>query len=349
MNTNDFRLPKTILDMHCHGRGWGHRQKTTVEQVLKEALNGLISIVAFMPNTEPRITTMGALTAYLGVIERATKSLSIKHRQYVYFGVTNDNIESCALALKLPEVIGLKIYSEWGIKKEVIIKAMKLARAANKVVAIHCDDPDIIAEKGNTVVAEFVYVQKMIYCGGKVPGVKIVICHVSCIQSARKILYAQKKGMKIAIELCIQYLFFDKDKYNWRDDLHENFYMCLNRLRERRDRLYFINALLKSNNPLVIISSDNACHTEQEKIAGANGIPSNQELVPGIVTLAIQNGISEERVAELISFNASEHFGVPVSRELVDYSWRQVLNNNVYNNGIVINPWAGLLMYFPVK
>lgn len=343
-----FWLPIVIFDLHIHGRDLFQSHKTTVIQVMKEALYSLISVMAFMPNTKPEITSIKVLETYCGLIEAARRKLNGKRRHYIWFGLTNDNLEECREALKRTEVIGLKVYSEWVISDHIIHEAMFLVRATGKVMAVHCDDPKLIEKEGYSITAEVAYVNKIIKLGKDVSGVKIMICHVSCRQAAQQILRAQREGMNILIELCIQYLYFDEGLTNRRTDLNKNFYRCLNRLRSRQDQEYFIG-LLKSSNRLVVIHSDSACHTTTEKEGGANGLPSNQELVSGMVTLAIRHRISQDRVAQLLSYNASDFFNLPVPRRLISYWWKEVKNRNVYNNGLVTNPWAGLKMYFPVN
>lgn len=359
MEEKIFRLPKVIINMHSHGRGLKQRHKTTIKQVLREAQTGLINILGFMPNTNPAITNLTVLRAYLNLIKSAKKALKIIYPQYVWFGVTDDNLAECKKALKLEAVIGLKIYPKAsggntvttgsiGVVFDKTIKSsMELAQELNKPVAVHGDDPIIIAKsKGNPIEAEVEYDRKILKIARQVPGVKIMFCHVSCRQSAELILDAQQERMQVAMELCPHYLFFDSDGTNWNPELDPVFYHCYNNLRGSEHREYLVS-LLATNNPLIIIGSDDAQHTQEEKLRnGPGGLPGNQEMVPAIVTLAVQLGLSEKRVAQLLSFNASDFFKIPVPRELVSYKWEKRVNNLLYNNGKVVNPWNGSELFF---
>jgi len=356
-----FRIPKVIFDMHMHGRDMGQEHKTTVKQVMAEGTKKLISIFSFMPNTVPAIINLNVLKHYLNLIKKAAGTVKNKFEHFIWFGITDDNLSECKLAIKNKNVIGFKIYPLAPGGKSVttgtigvmhdktILAAMKLARDENKISAFHCDDPIIIAQStGNPIEAETTYVKKILKLAEQVPGVKIIICHVSCRQSAKLILKAQARDMQVVIEICPQYLWFDNDGVNWNPNLDSTFYYCFNNLRGSEHRKFLI-ALLKTNNELILIDSDSACHTREEKLQDKpGGIPSNQELVPVVVTLAIEHGISEARVAQLLSFNHSKFFNIPVPRELVEYNWVKKPDQLLYNNGKVENPWNGSKLYFPI-
>lgn len=351
-----IRLPKTIIDPHCHGRDLEQSGKTTVKQVLREAKRGNIAISVFMPNTEPPMTTLETLMRYIALI--AKEGLTLSHQQYLYFGVTDDNLDLCQRALQNPYVVGLKIYPKnpKGVFvttgsvsvacDETIRKAMQLARDANKVITVHCDDPLIIEKSGHTIEAEVSYLKKILRLAKEVSGVKIVICHVSCRQSAEIILEAQQRGLQIAIELTPHYLWFDSEKTNWNPDLDPVFYHCYNNLRDSKNRKYLVS-LLAMKNPLLFIGSDNACHTTKEKLTqNLGGLPSNQEMVAVIITHAIKMGLPENQIASLLSFNASKFLGIPVSRELKRYKIKRGIDELLYNQGKVTNPWNGSELFF---
>lgn len=214
MLPNIISLPIDIIDSHCHGRDLDQSYKTTVEQVLFEALSAYIKITIFQPNTSPPITNTAMLNRYLEIIQAAKDKLKIERDQFAWFGATDDNLQECRLALKNKSVVGIKVYprKKGGqsvttgsligvIRDETILALMKLCREADKAIAFHCDDPLIIEIEGNSIRAESGYVQKIIGLAKLVPGVKVIICHVSCRQSAELILEAQAQDMQIAMEI----------------------------------------------------------------------------------------------------------------------------------------------------
>lgn len=352
-------LPEVIVDLHCHGRDWGQRHKTTVPQVMREAMASGIGITAFMPNTDPALTTISSVNSYLDVINRAQKETGNRRKQYVYVGATDSNHEHCDRALALDQVLGVKIYpakhgrpvttgSEIGASwMSNILKHMEVAAKHRKVVAVHCDDPDMIARHGHTKDAESTYVNKMLLLAEVTPGVRIVFCHVSCRESAELILAAQAKGLEAVIELAPHYLWFDSEGTNWRKDLSPAFYDCFNRLRTKSDREFLIE-LAWSNNPLIVVHSDSACHTYEEKIAGAGGLPTNQQLIPTVVTLGVQNNVSETRLQELLCFNAADFYRLDISRKTAPRTFTLQPDDRVYNQKQVVSPWKGSELYFQV-
>jgi len=353
-------LPSNIIDTHCHGRDMQQAYKTTVARTLFEARQGKITTSIFMPNTSPPIIDIETLEKYLSIIDDAVVSRSIKSKQYVYFGATDMNLSVCREALKNPAVVGIKIYplgksgktvttGTIGVAKNImILHLLNLSEISGKLIAFHCDDPEIIVLEGNTIRAEAAYVEKILTMALDFPRAKIVICHVSCIQSALLVIKAQRIGMQVALELCPHYLWFDADGKNWNPELDPVFYHCYNNLRPREHRK-FLMSLLLDNGPFVIIGSDNAPHTKEEKIENRfGGLPSNQEMVAVVLTLARQIGISNQQVIRLLCLNAAKFFQIPICGEMKPYRLEKRAVDATYNDGIIVNPWIGSELYFPV-
>jgi dihydroorotase-like cyclic amidohydrolase len=355
-----FFLPSTIIDSHVHGRDMNQCHKTTVAQVLREAKGSLIGTSIFMPNTDPPIISLDVLERYLEIIESARRDLGLPGKQYVYFGVSDDNLPDCHQALQHPDVIGLKVYPKSksgasvttgtiGVAEDVVLlNTLNLSERHNKAVAFHCDDPEIIALEGNTIWAESAYVEKILMMARDFPEARIVICHVSSIESAKLILEAQRKGVWVAMELCPHYLWFDSDGTNWNPELDPVFYHCYNNLRSKENREFLVS-LLAEDNPYIFIGSDNAPHTEEEKIGKKmGGLPSNQEMVPVILTLAKRFGISNQRVIGLLLLNASHFLKIPDAGKMIEYRLERRVDSLKYNDGKVVNPWNGSELLFPV-
>lgn len=362
MKKSRIKLPKTIINPHGHGRDFNQAYKITIEQYLRESLSASIGISILMPNTNPPIINLEMLDKLISKIELAKKKLGIKENQYIYFGITDNNLHECEEALKHPLVIGLKDYPLGKDKRTVTTGTIgvmyrktreigiHLTKNAGKVYARHCANPEIFARVGrDTIKGEVFDVEDTVEIARKVPGAKILICHVSNRSGAKHILRAQKDGLQIAIEICPQYLWFDSNRTNWNSLIDPVFYHCFNSLRTRDNKLYLQN-LLTIENPLIIIASDSAPHLKEEKMANKKlgGIPTHREMVPVIITFAKQIGISDQQVANLLSFNAGKFFGIPVSEKLVEYEIEEKIDDFQYNKGKVLNPWKGLKLWFPV-
>ncbi|OGI26016.1 MAG: hypothetical protein A3J76_05265 [Candidatus Moranbacteria bacterium RBG_13_45_13] len=353
-------LPSVIIDPHCHARDMDQSYKTTVKQTMAEAQKGLITTSFFMPNTSPPIVNPEVLERYLKIIDRAREELGVQHQQYVYFGATDENLRECRGALNNPAVVSIKVYplgksgetvttGTIGVADDItILKLLNLSEISGKPVAFHCDDPEIISLEGNTIRAEVSYVKKILRMTRDFPQAKIIICHVSCIESAELILHAQERGTQVALELCPHYLWFDADGTNWNPRLNPVFYKCYNNLRPKEHREFLVS-LLKMDNPLIFVGSDNAPHTLGEKTSrGFGGLSSNQEMVPVILTLARKLGLANQQVVRLLCFNAANFFQIPVINQMKVYRLEKQIDSLQYNNGVVENPWRGSELYFPV-
>ncbi|HTW96454.1 MAG TPA: dihydroorotase family protein [Candidatus Methylomirabilis sp.] len=349
-----FQLPREIINLHIHARDLREARKTTVWQTLQEAAAAGIKIAGLMPNTKPAIISAYNFENYEELVEDAERLLHRIIRAMIWLGVTDKNSRELEKLIKRDRALGLKIYpkSETGkvittgscgvAQVSAIIRAMEIAADARKPVAVHPEYPLF----GHSIQAEVEYVRLIIYLARMVLGVKIIICHVSCQESAELILAAQQEGLLIALELCPHYLWFDESGTNWRPGLHPDFYKCYNPLRGPADREYLVG-LLPQENELIFVASDHAPHLEKEKLAGAAGIPSLYETVPVIVTHAIQRGIPENQIAKLISFNAAKFFGFEVNHNLRRVKFALQEDRLCYNKGRIVNPWQGAKLYFP--
>lgn len=351
-------LPQYFFDSHCHGRDMRQAHKTTIYQVLLEAWTAGIGISVFMPNTNPAIVTIFTLLFYMYIMIKAEKRLKLG-RQYLYFGATDHNYLSVWMALKFRRVLGIKIYpkaengrivttGDCGIAKNSSLKKhMELAWKAKKVLAVHCDHPKVIQQEGHSINAEVGYVKKILRMAPQFPGIKILICHASCRETIEEVLIARRAGINVAVELMPHYLWLDSNGTNW-NTFDSKFYDCFNRLRNRYHREFLVG-LLSLNLSWIWVASDSACHTRKEKLAGAAGIPSNQEMVAVVLTLAEELNLSSIQVANLLIYNAANFLGIEVSKKLVEYKLEWKIDNLRYNNGNVVNPWNGSRLFFPSK
>lgn len=357
-----FCLPEVVIDTHVHFRGWKERHKTTPFQVLWEASRSGISISMGKPNTMPIIDTFENASLYLkSEINPARQVIDLKWPQYLEIGLTDNNHREVINAITLPQISGGKIFptgevttGKLGIKKRNAIRwHMHNIAEAGKAVSVHCADPKLFKELGrDSAMGERKYLEMILKLAFSLrEEIILIICHVSNRESVEMIIDAQKTGFKnLFIEIAPHYPWFDNQGTNWNPKLNPVFYKCFNALRGPEDREFLVSVLADESIKNVIIGSDSACHTTEEKLKlGLGGIPSNQEMVPVMITLAKQHGISEKRIADLISFNAARLFGIKIPHELVKYHVKKKTDDIVYNNGTVTNPWSGSKLWFPVE
>lgn len=363
MTENYIYLPEVIIDTHLHARGLDHSYKTTPQQVLKEARDHGISISIIMPNPKPFINSYERLLEYIRIVEFERKALGIDNEQYFYFAITDNNLSECEKSLDHPLVVGLKEYSKLptgdifttatdGVSHRKITEiGMRMTARKRKIYAKHCGNPYIIQRNGgnDTIEAEFYDVDEIIGIQRNIPDAIVLICHGSCRRTADAVIRAQKNGQRTVLEICAHYLMFSSDKTNWNPNIDPVFYHCFNNLRGEEDRQYLIS-LLSQEDIEIVIGSDSACHTRDEKLAQhLGGIPSNQEFVATMATLAVQHKIPDHQIARLISSNPGRLFNIPVSKKMKKYRLEKRIDDIQYNNGKVLNPWNELELLFPVE
>lgn len=349
-------LPKEIICTHTHGRDMEFAEKTTLEQTLIEADVGRISKVCYEPNA-PAINSIDRLQAYELVARQAAQKTKLNIGQYFWFGLTDDNIADCIYALRKPWVVGLKEYpgSEGGsvttgtvavFKRETTISGMRLVKNFDKAFQVHCEDPRVIKNEGHTKRAETVYLRRILDCAAEVKGVRVIIAHVTCRESIEMIKAARARGINVVPEITPHHLWFSSDGDNWNKDIDPVFYHCYNPIREQKERDYLRLHLKYDLHVPTIMGCDHAAHRTEDKLKGAAGIPSIMHAVPVAVTLAKKLNISEFRLADFLSFNASNILKIPAQRKLVSHRIKMKIDDRVYNNGIVTSPWHGEF-YFP--
>jgi dihydroorotase-like cyclic amidohydrolase len=367
MKKDHIFLPAVVIDTHCHPRDLDQDYKTTIYKTMFEAMLSGIGISFFMPNTKPSITDIPTLEYCIQKSKAAQEELQTPFGQKFFFGLTDLNLAGCEKALQYDEVVGLKRYpmslqgktvttgTIGSMHKKTKLAALKMVHACDKVFAEHCSNPAINQIEGDSIRAVVTDIRETIELAELVPGVKITICHVADMYSANLILGAQKKGLKIAIEICPHYLTFSGDGFRWNKKIDPVFYWCFNNLRSKM-HLDFLDLLVSTSfdNRLIFIGSDHAPHTRQEKIESAKigkpigGLPSNRHLLPTMIGKAKLHSWSYEHLARLISWNASDFYGIKVPKELARYTIELKKDDGAYNHGIIENPWSHLKMWYPL-
>jgi|GEM_PF-1462552 len=351
-----FMIAQIIIDSHAHFRGRRQSYKTNPYQVLREARLGGISISIGMPNTLDPIDTFLAAEDYRHLeIAPAEKMLALERIQPMYFGARDNNLKEFLKVVYLDYIIGAKFYDEPLSGGGLFIKSweaerdyMQACARFDKVVACHNDETKTVRAKGYVKEAEIRSVERRLNLAVQIPNLRIVMCHVSCKEAAELILQAQKNGLRVAIEICPHYMWFDSWGTHWCPSLDAVFYWCYNNLRTPEDREFLVS-LWKSGNRLVFGGTDTAGHAAWEKFAkpGLGGLPTNQHYLPLSVTLAVDYNISQRRTAEVTSFNQADFFKFDVPRELVPHTFVKAVDMRMdrYNQGIITNPWSSELFF----
>lgn len=259
-----------LLDMHVHLRQPGREDKETVESGSYAALAGGIGEVLAMPNTEPAMDSLEALSLLQKIIKEKARidvhiASSITKRRE-----GKELVDIRALAKE-----GVRAITDDGDSVDnsnLMLQAFKQAEKSGIVVICHCEDKSISREgslnlgfsstclglRGIPKESEFKRVARDIDLAAQADAA-VHIAHVSCRESVEIINEAKKRGIRVTAETAPHY-FSLSDKELWGFDTNKK----INPPLRKEDDLLAIKQAL-ADGTIDVIASDHAPHTENEK------------------------------------------------------------------------------------
>lgn len=285
-----------LVDMHTHLREPGREDKETIASGTRAAVRGGYTMVACMPNTEPAIDN-----------PRAVKLLKDIIKKDALCGVTIVGAITLSRAgKKVADFTGMKKAGAMAVSddgssvedKNLMLEAMRCAKAAEALVIGHCEDVKLSALgvvnksfistkmglKGIARASEYEMVRRDIALAEKC-GARIHIAHVSCGESVDIIRKAKKRGVKVTAETAPHYFALTEEccaSYDTNTKINPP-------LRSKED----VEAIKKglSDGTIDAIATDHAPHTDSEKDVEFDFAPF------GIIGLETALGLA---VAELV-------------------------------------------------
>ena len=143
----------------------------------------------------------------------------------------------------------------------------------------------------------------------------VVIVHLSTQQALEEVAAARKRGQKVYVETCPQYLLLDEKLYRQEDFSASARYVCAPPLRGASDRQALWQAL--SDGTVQTISTDHCSFTLAQKDAGREDFTKIPGGLPGVETRGIllysegvaKGRITNERMCALLSENPARLYG----------------------------------------
>ena len=317
------------IDAHVHFREPGLTHKADMATESLAAVAGGVTTVMDMPNTSPATTSAEALK---GKLELA-KEKSVAKTSF-HIGATNSNVEDiCRLITKgdnqtgitPDDIAGVKVFmgsSTGNMLVDANDTLDQLFAIKEKPVLVHCEDEETIKE--NLAKAIDTY-------GDDIPfrehenirsrkacikssikalemaikhGTRLVLCHISTKEEIRMTRAAKLTNPDIVAETSCNYLWFCNEDYDRLGSRAK----CNPAVKGADDRQALIEAL--ANGDIDTIGSDHAPHLPSEKDApyckAPSGLPSIQQSLPVLLTIAHDNEIPLTRIASVFSENASK-------------------------------------------
>lgn len=309
-----------IVDMHVHLREPGREDKETIFTGTKAAARGGVTSVLAMPNTDPAIDSIEAISLLKAAIAKINFS-----NVYICAAVTKARIGK-----ELTNILKLKKHGAIAISddgasvdnRELFLKALRIAKEKKVLVISHCEDKNLsgsgvinlgimstrLGLRGISKESEYKRVERDIQLAQKV-NARLHIAHVSCRESVELIAKAKKRGSNISAETAPHYFCFtDEDAFGFDTNLKVNPPL------RGKDDLSAIKQGLKSG-VIDAVASDHAPHTQNEKDIefdraefGAIGLET--ELSASISQL-IETGILDwKELVRKLSLNPARILGI---------------------------------------
>lgn len=325
------------IDAHVHFREPGLTHKADMTTESRAAAAGGVTTVFDMPNTNPATTDAEALAGKLKLAEEKSHV-----KMGFHIGATNSNADMiCRLVndgdsdagVKASDIAGVKIFMGSSTGNMLVDDGGsldKLFAIKEKPVLVHCEDEAVI--RANLAAATEKY-------GEEIPfkehenirsrqacirssikalemamkhGTRLVLCHISTKEELNMVRAAKDINKDIVAETSCNYLWFSNEDYPAMGSRVK----CNPSVKKHEDRQALREGLL--NGLIDTIGSDHAPHLLSEKDApytkAPSGLPSIQQSLPVLLTIAKQEDIPLTRIASVFSEKASAIYGLDRGR-----------------------------------
>ena len=318
------------IDAHVHFREPGLTHKADMETESMAAVAGGVTSVLDMPNTSPATTSADALAAKLEMAkERVAANIGFN------IGATNSNQDEIAGLLEgrhgvpAEHIGGIKVFMGSSTGNMLVDSGDALAdffRMKNRPVLVHCEDEDTIKANLEKAVEKY---------GEEIPftehenirsrwaciksslkalemaiknGTRLVLCHISTKEELEMVRAAKLNNPEIVAETSCNYLWFSNEDYSRLGSRVK----CNPSVKTAEDRQALREAL--ANGVIDTIGSDHAPHLLSEKEGMyrqvPSGLPSIQQSLPVLLTIAAQEEIPLTRIASVFSEKAADMYGL---------------------------------------
>ncbi|MBE6062414.1 MAG: dihydroorotase [Clostridium butyricum] len=286
----------SFIDTHTHFRDPGLTWKEDIETGSKAALRGGYTGVCLMANTKPICSDRETLkyvrnkSKELNLID-VHQCLSVTKN---FDGVTLEHLK------ELKDDKEIKAISDDGVgvaNSNTMLQAMKIAKENNWVIMSHAESPEF--SKTDMRMAENMMTLRDIELA-KISGARLHMCHVSTKESVKYIIDAKMSGANITMEITPHHIGLTRDINDYRVNPP---------IREKEDVEAIINAIKMGM--VYSIGTDHAPHTAEEKKNGSPGMVGLETAFSVCYTkLVKENGISINKLSELMSYNGAKILGM---------------------------------------
>ena len=331
------------IDAHVHFREPGLTHKADMATESLAAAAGGVTYVMDMPNTNPATTTAQALKEKLELAKGRTTGKIAFH-----IGATNSNAEDilrliqegdASAGICPDDIAGVKVFMGSSTGNMLVDDNSTLARLfaiSGMPVLVHCEDEQTIQANLEKAVEKY---------GEDIPfrehenirsrsacikssiralemaikhGTRLVLCHISTKEEMEMVRAAKLSNPSIIAETSCNYLWFSNEDY----DRLGSRVKCNPSVKRPQDREALRQGL--ADGLIDTIGSDHAPHllSEKENKYGKapSGLPTIQQSLPVLLTIARQEEIPLTRIASVFSEKASELYGLKTGKIAKGYA-----------------------------
>jgi dihydroorotase len=326
-----------MIDPHVHLRDWNQAAKETLRHGLSVAHRAGLDGVFEMPNTDPPLTTRGAIKRRLDDADMALASLGIPLFHGLFAGLTSvpRQIEEAVVAWRelFPRVVGLKMFAghstgNMGIvdpREQALVYRTLAALGFTGVLAVHCEKEALIRPdewdparpvthaRARPPAAEVASVddQRRFAEKARFAGT-LHVCHIStpwALDLLRGAHSPPPQGFRVTCGLTPHHALLDAGMMETADGT----LLKVNPpLRPKPFPALMMRKLLEGQ--IDWIETDHAPHTREDKLerhaSGFPGLP----FYPRFMKLLAENGMTQERIDDLSHDAICRAFGITVKK-----------------------------------
>ncbi len=214
----------------------------------------------------------------------------------------NDTIESEIDDMYAEGISSFKMYMTYPammIGDKLMYKALKKLKEKGGICGVHCENAGVIdalieekkaaGEQGSVGChprtrpdfLEAEAVGRLLHIAEAV-DIPVVIVHTTNAASLREIEAARRRGQKVYVETCPQYLILDDSVYDNEDWLQAAKYVCAPPIRKAADRKALWQAIRRGE--VQTVSTDHCSFTTAQKLAGKDDFTAIPGGLPGVET-----------------------------------------------------------------
>ncbi len=327
------------IDAHVHFRDPGLTHKADMYTESRAAVAGGVTTAFDMPNTSPATVSEEAFAAKMELAkEKSCMNLGF------HFGATNTNIEEIERILdgKTPlspeDIKGIKVFMGSSTGNMLVDENSTLDRLfsiKSKPVLVHCEDEETIRQNLQAAVDRYgedipfsehenirsrkACIKSSINALEKAirHGTRLVLCHISTKEEIEMVRAAKSNNPDIIAETSCNYLWFCNEDYERMGSRLK----CNPAVKTSADREALREGL--ANGLIDTIGSDHAPHLPAEKegtyTKAPSGLPSIQQSLPVLITIAREEDIPLTRIAAVFSENASDLYRLRTGKVMPGY------------------------------